>query len=73
MAESKDGWKTIGEAREYYMAITHKDFKKMDNTDRASWFSITEEIENQIKEAKLTFDSVVNAEGKGQQDEQPSS
>lgn len=73
MAESKDGWKTMSEAREYYMEITQKDFKKMDNTDRASWLAITEAIEEQIKEAKLIFDSVVNAEGKGQQDEQPSS
>ena len=36
----------MGEAREYCIGTSPKDFEKMDDTDRASWFSITEEIEN---------------------------
>ena len=59
---NKDIWHMLGDARKYYMSITRDDFEEMDSTEKASWYKLTQEIENQIKSAKTVFEDVTNPE-----------
>jgi hypothetical protein len=60
MTVSKGTWKIIGDAREYYSTLKHSDFKEMDDSDKASWRQITDEIEHHMKIAKMMFEQIEN-------------
>ena len=60
MTVKKDIWKIIGDAREYYSSLIHGVFKEMDDSEKATWRQITDEIEHHIKIAKMMFEQIEN-------------
>jgi hypothetical protein len=60
MTVPKETWKIIGDAREYYSSLIHSDFKEMDDSEKASWLEITDEIEHHMKIAKMMFEQIEN-------------
>src|SRR3954452_15645212 len=60
MTVPKDTWKIIGDAREYYSSLIHGQIKEMDDSEKATWLQITDEIERAIKTAKVMFEQIEN-------------